>query len=498
MWSKYGWFVVVACAIATVGGFLFGYDIGIMGGITVRSDFRITMGLPEKSHSQDDPHTAFSVGIMISCYGLGCLSTALFAGSLADLIGRKRTIILGGFVTVIGGLIQALSFNSWMIDLGRFVSGMGVGLLSTVVPCYNSEISPRSIRGSLVSLQQFSITLGILFAFIMNVVLESWDNYGWRLGLAMQSVIGAILFFGMMFLPETPRWVLSQGNSEKAFDILRKLRNTDTNPELVQEEFDQIQSTIEEEMQNAPAQESRSKLANYISEWRYLIIESDSSLIFRVIFGICLQLLQQFIGMNAIMYYAPTIFSQIGVSEQLGTLLPGIVNCIATGISLWTIEKMGRRISLLFGSIVMTSSYYLLVLIFFLYGTSELPTIVALEAVGLLCGFVFGFAISWGGVIWVINSEIFPMRARGKAMSLTTAANWSGNIFLGLVTPLMIASKLDLTGTFLFYATWGIVAFVFVLCLVPETTNVSLEDMNQLFSISPFCNFIKRNIDSTL
>ncbi|CAM0134779.1 hypothetical protein VKS41_000667 [Umbelopsis sp. WA50703] len=471
-------FVFATAVFASLGGLLFGYDQGVISGVLVMPHFmdRFPLNPTEK-------------GFVVAILELGCWAGAWIAGYFADKIGRKFTIVLGTIIFLLGASLQAGSQNIGFLFGGRFVCGLSIGILSMVVPLYQSEISPPEIRGSLVALQQFAITVGILISFWIDYGTSTIDSdVQWRLPLALQLIIGIILGFGILFFPFSPRWLMAQNRETEALKVLTRLRRLPPDHPLVQEEWREIKATVEFDRQ--VERERYPQYANGGARARFMIGLGGYRDLFRkgifkrLWLGCALQFFQQFTGINAIIYYAPTIFQSIGLSGTsvplLATGIVGVVNVVCTIPAVLFLDQFGRRKTLLCGAFFMAISHIIIAIIVGLFENDwAAHTTQGWVAVAFVYFFIANFAYSWGPIGWVYPSEIFPLRIRAKAMSVTTSANWMCNFIIGLITPPMIASIHF--GTYIFFASFTVMMFFWVLIFVPETKGRSLEDMDTVF-----------------
>ncbi|GAB5590991.1 hypothetical protein Unana1_05891 [Umbelopsis nana] len=471
-------FVFATAVFASLGGMLFGYDQGVISGVLVMPHFmdRFPLNPTEK-------------GFVVAILELGCWAGAWAAGFFADKIGRKFTIVLGTIVFLLGASLQAGAQNISFLFGGRFVCGLSIGILSMVVPLYQSEISPPEIRGSLVALQQFAITVGILISFWIDYGTSTIDSdVQWRLPLAIQLIIGLILGVGILFFPFSPRWLMSQNREADALKVLSRLRRLPPDTPIIEEEWREIKATVEFDRQvekerypqhinNGARGKFMIGLGGYLDLFRKGIFK-------RLWLGCALQFFQQFTGINAIIYYAPTIFQSIGLSGTavplLATGIVGVVNVVCTIPAVLFLDQFGRRKALLFGAFFMAISHIIIAIIVGLFENDWAHhSTEGWVAVAFVYFFIANFAYSWGPIGWVYPSEIFPLRIRAKAMSVTTSANWMCNFIIGLITPPMIASLKF--GTYIFFATFTVMMFFWVLFFVPETKGRSLEDMDLVF-----------------
>ena len=429
--------------IAAIGGLLFGYDTGVISGALL--------------YIKSDLHAGqFAQQAIVSSLLLGAMVGALLSGYLADAISRKWTKVLSGSVYVIGALGCAFAISAPMLIGFRFLLGISVGTASFVAPLYISEVSPPKVRGGLVSFNQLAITSGILIAYIVNFLLKDvTNNWRWMLGLA--ALPGAALAIGMLSVPHTPRWLVQRQRQDEARDVLDRLRDSDPDADI-DDELDTITEASKEE----GASRVRDLLAPKIR--RLMTI------------GLGLALFQQFVGINTVIYYAPTILADTGLTNSSSitqTVFVGITNVVFTIVAVLLLDRVGRRKLLLTGTVGTVLSLLLLGVYF---SSATLQHQAGYLALVALLIYIASFAVGLGPVFWLMISEIFPVGIRSKAMSVSTLANWAAN-FLVAATFLTLGSLITRQGTFFLYAGIAVVAFAFFLAKVPETKDRSLEQV---------------------
>jgi SP family galactose:H+ symporter-like MFS transporter len=438
-------FVFLAAIFAAVGGLLFGYDTAAISGavIFIKKQFSLST-FPEE----------LVVGMVL----VGAASAALGGGRLSDRLGRRVTLMLTSVIFIIGALICAFADSFPTLLVGRTIVGIGIGLASTTVPVYISEVAPPQARGWQVSLFQLAITLGILVAYIVDYAFAGSGGWRWMLGLA--AVPGALLGIGMLFLPESPRWLAKHGQTEKALTILTRIRGGSN----VTGEF--------QEIQNALAQSSER------GRWSDLLGPAVRP---ALVIGIGLAVFQQITGINTVIYYAPTILQSAGISSASGAILAtagiGLVNVIMTLLSMWLIDRMGRRPLLLIGTAGIVITLGVLGFAFLKPGGG-----LAKIAVVTLMAYVASFAISLGPIFWLLISEIYPLKMRGIAGGTAAASNWAANLVVSL-TFLTLVEALGPSRTFWLYALFAVGAWFFCYFLVPETKGRTLEEIER--SLNP-------------
>jgi sugar porter (SP) family MFS transporter len=427
-------------AIAAIGGFLFGYDTGVIGGamLFMQKD----LGLD--THAQQQ----LTVAILL----LGAIVGALIAGWSADRFSRRRTKIASGCVYVIGGIACALSQTYWQILASRFWLGLAVGCASFVSPMYIAEIVPKRIRGGVVSFNQLMVTLGILVAYIVDWGFAPLPN-NWRWMFAVAAIPGAALAIGMFFMPFSPRWLVQKGREDDAREILEKYRF----------EEDDVDGEIQE--------------IKDVSEHEFTLRQLIGKAVRRtMIVGVALAVFQQIVGINTVIYYAPTILKFAG-QQNTGALTQsvyiGCTNVFFTIVAILLLDKLGRRFFLITGTSILTVA---LVVLGAFFASPTLQQNVGWLALVALLVYIMGFAIGLGPVFWLMISEIFPLQMRGPAMAVCTMFNWGFN-FLIAYTFLSLTDLITKQGTFWLYAFFGICAVVFFATIVPETKGRSLEQI---------------------
>jgi MFS transporter, SP family, galactose:H+ symporter len=438
--QKGGRFVYVAAIFSALGGLLFGYDTGVISGaiLFIEQEFALS---------------SLYIGIVVSAVLIGAVIGAAIGGDLADHVGRRKMIFVAALIFALGAIGTSVTPNIVLLILGRIVVGVAIGIASEVTPLYISEIAPAKMRGSLVSLNQLAITIGIVVSYLVDYALA--PSSGWRYMLGFAAVPAVILGLGMLPLPDTPRWLMNHNEPDKALKVLKRIRGNNVD---VEKEMDEIQQGLKKQ------KAGRAELLNPLVKPALII-------------GVGLAVFQQITGINTVIYYAPKIFQFAGVvsssSAIFATLLVGIVNVIFTIVAIMLLDRIGRRPLLLVGLAGMVSSLILLGISF--YFTNLIGSLGDLATVGLMV-YVASFAIGLGPVFWLLVSEIYPLRVRGLAMSIASEANWGSNLIVAL-TFLTLIQFLGKSGTFWFYAAVGILAWIFAYFLVPETKGRTLEEI---------------------
>jgi sugar porter (SP) family MFS transporter len=433
-----GGFVVLLAAVAALGGFLFGFDTGVVSGalLFIKDDFG---GL-----------SSFLQGAVVSGLLLGAVVGAVAGGRMADARGRRPTILLAALTFIVGIVVVVVSQGVWVLIAGRFVIGLAIGLVSMSVPLYISELAPPRHRGALVSANQLMIVTGILVAYLIDLAFAGARD--WRAMFAVGLVPAVMLAIGMLLLPETPRWLVSRARVDDARAVLRRTHD---------------EASLAEEIRQAEQDRARRH------GWRVLL---DLRLRLVLVIGVGLAVFQQVTGINTVIYYAPTILQNTGLSASnsiLSTVGVGAINLIMTVVSVTLIDRVGRRRLLIASLTGMVLSLAGLGLAFALSGLGT-----ALSWIALICliTYVGSFAVGLGPVFWLLIAEIYPLRIRGAAMSVATAANWLANFAVSL-TFLLLIDVIGQTGTFWLYALVGVGAIAFSWRLVPETKGRTLEQI---------------------
>ena len=432
-------FVLRLALVAALGGFLFGYDTGVISG-----------ALP--FIGKDLGGGEFNEQAFVGSLLIGAVVGAILSGFSADAISRRRTKIISGCIYVIGALASAFSQTAPELIAARFVLGISVGTASFVSPMYISELAPKRIRGGVTSFNQLMIVSGIMAAYLVNWALkDATDNWRWMLGLG--ALPGLALAIGMYFQPFSPRWLVEQGREQEARDVLCRAR---TSEEEADEEFEEIKQAAKE-------------AGGFREVWRPQVRPL-------VAVGLALAIAQQFIGVNTVIYYAPTILKFTGLSTNSAitqALSVGITNVIFTIVAIVLLDRVGRRLLLIVGTAGCILSLALLGVFFSSSGLQHNDSWLALVC---LIVYIASFAVGLGPVFWLMISEIFPLKVRSPAMSLSTVGNWSAN-FLVSSFFLTLVGAISREGTFWLYAGFGVLALIFFLARVPETKGRSLEEI---------------------
>lgn len=436
----------------SLGVFLFGYDQGVMSGIITGPFFVAYFHNPSPAR----------LGTMVAILEIGALISSLSVGRLGDMWGRKRTIFYGAIIFTLGGLFQTCAFAFWMLIVGRIISGLGVGMLSTIVPVYQSEISPPHNRGKFACIE----FTGNIVGYAVSVWVDYFcsfigSNMSWRIPLFIQCVIGLLLAFGSRFVVETPRWLLNKDKDEEGMQTLLRLHPITEGGNIAREQFDEIKETVM--LHRMEGKHSYSYM------WRRYKK--------RVLIAMSSQAFAQLDGINVISYYAPLVFEQAGWHGRSAILMTGInaIMYVLSTIPPWyLIDRWGRRRILISGGIVM--AFALTMIAYFIYLELSFSPIMVVVFVVIFNSF---FGYSWGPVPWLYPPEILPLSIRAKGASLSTASNWAFNFLVGEVVP-VLQHKMGWS-MYLLPAFFSVCSVILVYFVYPETKGVTLEEMDSVF-----------------
>ena len=458
-------YLIFLSVVAALGGFLFGYDTAVISG---------TIAQVTQLFQLD----ALQQGWYVGCALVGSIVGVLFAGILSDKLGRKLTMVISAVLFSTSALGCALSADFAQLVVYRIIGGVGIGVVSIVSPLYISELAVAQYRGRLVSLYQLAVTVGFLGAYLVNYQLLAWAESGtqlsvdwlnkifitevWRGMLGMETLPAILFFIIIFFIPESPRWLIVRGKELKAVNILEKIYNSITE---AKSQLNETKAVLTSETK---------------SEWSLLM---KPGIFKAVIIGVCIAILAQFMGVNAVLYYGPSIFENAGLSggdSLFYQVLVGLVNTLTTVLALVIIDKVGRKKLVYYGVSGMVVSLILIGL-YFLFGDS-----LGVSSLFLLVFFlfyVFCCAVSICAVVFVLLSEMYPTKVRGLAMSIAGFALWIGTYLIGQLTPWML-QNLTPAGTFFLFALMCVPYMLIVWKLVPETTGKSLEEIERYWTRS--------------
>eukprot|EP01018_Ginkgo_biloba_P011667 Gb_10872 [translate_table: standard] len=495
-------FVLITCVVAATGGLIFGYDIGIsgdvsmnvcVGGVTSMDPF-LKKFFPKvyrkMKRADTNDYCKFDSQLLTSFTSslyIAGLTASFFASTVTRVFGRKPSMLFGGCVFLVGAAINGAAENVAMLIIGRILLGVGVGFANQVivlhshrlvnfvvdsdfnaesVPVYLSEMAPAKYRGGLNMGFQLMITIGILIANLINYGTQKIHDWGWRLSLALAAVPAVVMIVGSLGLPDTPNSLIERGHLEKAKTMLVKIRGT---PD-VQAELDDLIEASE-----------TSKLVKH--PWRNIIKTKYRP---QLVMALAIPFFQQLTGINVIMFYAPVLFKTIGFGSNaslLSAVITGLVNVFATLVSIFTVDKYGRRVLFLEGGVQMFVTQVAIAAIlgdkFGSSGEGSLSKGLAALVVVLICVYVAGFAWSWGPLGWLVPSEIFPLEIRSAGQSINVSVNL---LFTFGVAQSFLAMLCHFKfGLFLFFAGWVVIMSVFIYFFLPETKNVPIEEMSTVW-----------------
>lgn len=431
--------VYIAAWIASLGGLIFGYDFAVISGsiLFIRKQFSLSPTSEE---------------IVVTAAVLGALVGAAATGPLADRFGRRTVLILTALVSALGALASALAPTATSLIIGRLIAGVSVGATTVATPLYISEVSPQNIRGRLVSFYSLVTSIGILFAYLVDYAFSTF--HAWRWMFSAGVIPAALLGIGMMCLPETPHWLASHGLVARARTALQRMRQT---------------HDVEDEIHNIEL-----SLRQHGADWRELLSPGVKT---ALIVGIGLAICRSATGFSILLFYGPTILELAGFEsasiDMLATVGVGVIFVLMNYVVVVLVDRVGRRPLLLTGLAGMAGSFIVLGLAFVVPNQSEFLGWIAAGSLMLMGAF---YRLGPAGIIWLLLSEIYPLKIRGRAMSIATATLWSAYILVSL-TFLTLIQILGRAGTFWLYGLLGIAACLFVYFLVPETKGRSLEEI---------------------
>ena len=444
--------IYVIAAVAATGGLLFGYDTGV-----------INVALPSlKAHFglENSPKT---VGWIVSAVLAGGMVGPFISGPLTDLLGRKKINLIAAVVFMIGSILTAIAPTVVFLIVGRLFLGLAIGIVASTVPLYLAEIAPTNKRGQLVTFFQFAITLGILLSYIIGYFLGN-ETDGWRSMFWAGFIPATILLLGMLFVPESPRWLISKGRDAEALAVLNRLRE----PDQAQLELQQTKDLINSESVN------RGNWTEFFSK----------RLRIPLIIGVGIFCIQQFSGINAIIYYSTDIFKMTFASTKtafLATVGVGVVNTLSTMVAIFFLDRLGRKPLLYIGLCGTAVSLATVGLGFFLKDSLSLQT-QQIMLIGGVYTYIFFFAISLGPLGWLLISEVYPLRIRGFASSMGSFSHWFFDFWVGFSFPLMQASALGSNGgIFFIYMAVVLAGLLFAKYIVFETKGLTLEQIEARF-----------------
>ncbi|AFR95554.1 monosaccharide transporter [Cryptococcus neoformans C23] len=477
--------VLIAAFSTCMGGLLFGFDQGILSIVLTMSQF---LGQFPDVDAKVSSSAAFNKGIMTALLELGAFIGALQAGFVADRYSRKKAIAVGSVWFVIGAILQTTSYSFAQLVVGRFVGGLGVGLLSAVAPMYISEISPPNIRGSLLAMEAATIVAGIVIMFYITYGSRYIPgDWSFRLPFLVQIAPCIALSIGLWKLPYSPRWLAQVGRDEDSLHALKRLRGFPvTDPRLqaewitIRAEAIQNREVIVKAHPSLQGEDFMSELKLEIASWVDMF---KPKLIRRTIIGPILMLFQQFSGINALIYYSPTLFEQLGLDYEMQLDMSGVLNIVqlvACMFAFFVIDRVGRRPLLLCGSTANTICHVIVAIIMAKFSHDWVRySKEAWVAVAFIFIYIFTYGVGWAPVPWAMPAEVHTSSRRAKGVAITTCANWLGNFIIGLITPPMLQNIKY--GTFLFFGAFTFLSGLYVWFFCPEPMGKTLEQMDQVF-----------------
>ncbi|MFP4289493.1 MAG: sugar porter family MFS transporter [Bacteroidales bacterium] len=458
--------IIYLSVVAALGGFLFGFDSGVING---------TVDALQGAFNSDAVGTGFNVASML----LGCAAGAFFAGTLADKFGRKYVLIAAAAMFIVSAWGSGISGSSTEFVFYRIIGGLAVGAASILSPAYIGEIAPPQIRGRLISLQQLAIVLGLFFAFFSNYNLalqagsassELWMGFNaWQWMFWMELIPASLFFLLLLFIPESPRYLVAAGKAEKAFDVLASL----TNKVLAGKQVEEIKSTV--------IGQRKPRITD--------IINNTTKKVHPIVWiGMALAALQQFTGINVVFYYGSVLWQAAGFTEAdalLQNVITGVVNISFTILAIYLVERLGRKPLLMIGGLGQAFMLGILGLLF-TYGSQPVADGESIKMVGnngvyaLLAanGYVAFFAFTWGPIMWVMLGEMFSNKFRGAALAVAGLVQWLSNFLITITFPILLAN-IGLGVSYGIYAAFGVVAYFVVKKYVTETKGKTLEQISK-------------------
>jgi len=474
------WPAIVIGFFVAFGGVLFGYDTGTISGILAMPYWQQLFSTGYRNAQGNLDVSPSQTSAVVSILSAGTFFGALASGFMADITGRKLALMLSTVVFTFGVILQTASVALPLFLAGRFFAGLGVGLLSAQIPLYQSETAPKWIRGAIVGAYQLAITIGLLLAAIVDYATKDRQDTGsYRIPVAVQFAWALILFGGMLFLPETPRYLIKKGQKEKAAHSLSMLRRLPADHPSIQNELAEIEANHNFEMSLGKA--------SVLDCFRPPILK-------RQLTGMALQGLQQLTGVNFIFYYGTQYFLNSGIKDGFTIqMITSCINVVSTLPGLWAVERIGRRPLLFWGAVGMAVSQFLVAMLGTLTtgqnpdGTIIVYNVAAQKAgIAFVCIYIFFFASTWGPLAWVVTGEIFPLKTRATSLGITTATNWLLNWAIAYSTPYLVnfgPGYANLQSK-IFFIWFGFcfICISFVYFFIYETKGLTLEEVDELYN----------------
>ncbi|GKV42763.1 hypothetical protein SLEP1_g50137 [Rubroshorea leprosula] len=462
--------VIVSCILASTGGLMFGYDVGVSGGVTSMPDFLekffpvVYRNTQEKKDGNYCKYDNQGLQLFTSSLYLAGLTATFFASYTTRKLGRRLTMLIAGVFFIIGVALNAAAQDLAMLIIGRILLGCGVGFANQAVPLFLSEIAPTRIRGGLNILFQLNVTIGILFAELVNYGTAKIEGgWGWRLSLGLAGIPATLLTLGALMVVDTPNSLIERGYMEEGKAVLKRIRGTENvEPEFLElVEASRVAKQVKHPFRNLVQRRNRPQL----------------------VIAVALQVFQQFTGINAIMFYAPVLFDTLGFGNDASlysSVITGAVNVLSTLVSIYSVDKVGRRVLLLEAGVQMFLAQVAIAIILGIKVTNtsdDLGKGFAILVVVLVCTFVSSFAWSWGPLGWLIPSETFPLETRSAGQSVTVCVNL---LFTFVIAQSFLSMLCHFQyGIFLFFSGWVLIMSFFTLFLLPETKNIPIEEMTE-------------------
>ncbi|SCU82866.1 LAMI_0C01178g1_1 [Lachancea mirantina] len=467
--------VVISCLCVAFGGFVFGWDTGTISGFVAQTDFKRRFG--DYSESKGTYYLSnVRIGLIVAIFNIGCAFGGIFLGKIGDMYGRRIGLMAVVVVYVVGIIIQIASINKWyQYFIGRIISGLGVGGISVLSPMLISEISPKHLRGTLIACYQLMITAGIFLGYCTNYGTKNYSNcVQWRVPLGLCFAWALFMIGGMTFVPESPRFLVEVGRMEEAKRSIAKSNKVSIEDPAVQGELDMINAGVEAERLAGSA--------NFKE-----LFSTKTKVFQRLIMGILIQSLQQLTGDNYFFYYGTIIFNSVGLTDSFQTsIVIGIVNFASTFVSIYTVERFGRRKCLLWGACTMVCCFvvYASVGVTRLWPEGANHKEISSKGAGncmivFTCFYIFCFATSWAPTAYVITAETYPLRVKAKCMAIATASNWLWGFLIAFFTP-FITSAINFYYGYVFMGCL-VFAYFYVFFFVPETKGLTLEEVNEMW-----------------
>ncbi|XP_044955383.1 sugar transport protein MST4-like [Hordeum vulgare subsp. vulgare] len=459
--------VITSCVTAATGGLMFGYDIGISGGVTAMEDFQrefFPTVLRKRRENKGSNYCRYNNQVLqlftSSLYLAGLVST-LFASYTTRRLGRRATMRIAGGFFIVGVVFNGAARNLGMLIVGRILLGCGVGFANQAIPLFLSEVAPTTIRGGLNTLFQLNITIGILFASLVNYGTNNIHPWGWRLSLSLAGFPAMLLTLGALFMVDTPNSLIERGHLVEGKVVLKKIRGTNN----VESEFNEIVEA--------------SRIAHDVKHPFCSLLQRRNRPLLTI--TVMLQMFQQLTGINAIMFYAPVLLTTLGFKTEASlytTVITGAVNVLSTLVSMYTVDRVGRRMLLLDASMQMFLSLVAMAVVMRTKVTDRSDVIDhnwAIMVVIIICNFVSSFSWSWGPLGWLIPSETFPLETRSAGQSICVCTNL---LFTFVIAQVFLSMLCHLKSfIFVFFSVCVAIMSLFVLFFLPETKNIPIEKM---------------------